>query len=166
MLMFPVSLTVMIMAPVGGRISDRVGVRTPATLGLIIIGLGIFSFRLLGLEVKEVHILWRQVLLGIGIGLFNPANNSAIIGSLAREKAAIASSFLSLSRNLGMVVGVALAEMIVALNTPIQGERGAGGSPPLESLRHVWDFAMFFGITAALLSWTRDRDGCPARKKN
>ena len=36
MLIFPVSLTVMIMAPLGGRFSDRVGVRIPATLGLML----------------------------------------------------------------------------------------------------------------------------------
>jgi MFS family permease len=30
MLIFPVALTVMVMAPFGGKLSDRVGVRIPA----------------------------------------------------------------------------------------------------------------------------------------
>jgi MFS family permease len=34
----------MVMAPIGGRISDRIGVRVPASIGLSIISLTIFSF--------------------------------------------------------------------------------------------------------------------------
>ena len=48
MLVFPVSLTVMVMAPLGGRVSDRVGVRIPATIGLTVTSLTIFSFTFLG----------------------------------------------------------------------------------------------------------------------
>ena len=154
MLIFPVSLTVMIAAPLGGRLSDQVGVRVPATIGLILISFILFSFTFLEGSVAEYQIVWRQVLAGIGIGLFNPANNSAIIGSLPKEKAGLASSFLALSRNLGIVMGVAFAEMVLALGSPAAslGESG----PSLESIRDVWRVVLIIGLTAIVVSWIRE----------
>jgi len=153
-LIFPVALTVMVMAPLGGRISDRVGVRIPATLGLIITSLAVFSFTFLQKGASDYQIFLRQVFLGIGIGLFNPANNSAIIGSVPREKVGLASSFLALSRNLGIVIGVGFAEMIISLQPPGPSLE-AGVLPGIESIHDVWKLALAIGLTAILISWTR-----------
>jgi len=149
MLIFPISLTVMVLAPLGGRVSDRIGVRVPATIGLALNSLTVFSFIFLKGNVSDYSILWRQVVLGIGISLFNPANNSAIIGSLPREKIGLASSFLALSRNLGMVIGVAFAEMVIAFRMP-------AAIPSLESIHDVWEFGLLIGLTAILISWIRE----------
>jgi MFS family permease len=140
----------MVMAPLGGRVSDRVGVRIPATLGLILTSLTIFSFSFLKSPVPDYQVLWRQVVIGIGIGLFNPANNSAIIGSLPKEKIGLASSFLALSRNLGLVIGVAFAEMVIAFRMPV-------GSPSLESIHDVWKLGLLIGLIAVLVSWVREK---------
>ena len=156
MLVFPVALTVMVMAPLGGRFSDRVGVRIPATVGLIITSLTVFSFTFLKPGANDLDILWRQIVLGIGISLFNPANNSAIIGSLPREKVGLASSFLALSRNLGMVIGIAFAEMVIAFRLPVVplGQEKVGLS--LESIQNVWKLLLIIGLAAILISWTRE----------
>jgi EmrB/QacA subfamily drug resistance transporter len=157
MLIFPVALTGMIMAPLGGRLSDRIGVKIPTTIGLTLTSLTIFSFAFLKTPVSNYDILWRQIVLGIGIGLFNPANNSAIIGSLPRERVGLASSLAALSRNLGIVVGVAFAEMVIALRaSAIPLERGSEG-PSLESIQDVWKLVLILGLTAVLLSWTGKR---------
>jgi MFS family permease len=156
MLVFPIALTVMVMAPLGGRFSDRFGVRIPATMGLALTSLTVFSFTLLKPGVGDLDILWRQVVLGIGISFFNPANNSAIIGSLPREKVGVASSFLALSRNLGMVIGVAFAEMVVAFRPPVVPFEKAGTGPSLEGIQNVWKLLLIVGLIAILVSWTRE----------
>jgi EmrB/QacA subfamily drug resistance transporter len=155
MLIFPVALTVMVIAPLGGRFSDRVGVRIPATIGLTLTSLTIFSFTFLKSGVSDYEILLRQILLGIGIGLFNPANNSAIIGSLPKEKVGLASSFLALSRNLGMMIGIAFAEMVIAFRLPMPSLEAGIGSPSLESIQDVWKLLLIIGLTAIIISWTR-----------
>ena len=156
MLIFPVALTVMVMAPFCGRFSDRVGARIPATIGLTLTSLTVFSFTLLKQGVSDFDILWRQVVLGIGISLFNPANNSAIIGSLPRERVGLASSFLALSRNLGMVIGVAFAEMVIAFRLPIAPLERAKAGPFLESIQDVWKVVLIIGLAAILISWARE----------
>ncbi len=157
MLIFPVSLTVMVMAPIGGRISDRVGVRVPATIGLFLTSFTVFSFTFLQTNASTFEIIWRQIILGIGIGLFNPANNSAIIGSLPREHVGIASSLLAFSRNLGLMVGVAFAEMVIALRIPEDLSKPGNGIPSLEGIQDVWKLMLIFGLTGILLSWVRGK---------
>ncbi|MCJ7704659.1 MAG: MFS transporter [Desulfobacterales bacterium] len=156
LLIFPVALTVMVMAPIGGRVSDWVGVRVPATIGLILTSLTIFSFVFLKGEVSDYEILWRQVILGIGIGLFNPANNSAIIGSLPKVNVGVASSFLALARNLGMVIGVAFAEMVIGFRIPATSSE-AGRGPSFEGIQDVWRILLVIGLIAIFLSWKRGK---------
>jgi len=153
---FPVGLTVMATAPLGGRFSDRAGVRIPATIGLTLTTLTVFSFTLLKPIANNMDILWRQIVLGLGIGLFNPANNSAIIGSLPHEKVGLASSFLALSRNLGMVIGVAFAEIVIRFSLPVSPLAGAKATPSLASIRNVWKLVLITGIAAILISWARE----------
>ncbi len=156
MLIFPVAMTVMVMAPIGGKISDWAGEKIPATIGLIITSSAIFSFIFLKSDASYDEILWRQVSLGIGIGFFNPANNSAIIGSLPKENVGVASSFLALARNLGMVIGVAFAELVIAFRlsaTPLE----IGKAPPLESIQDVWKMVTVIGLMAIFLSWQRGK---------
>jgi len=157
MVIFPVGLTVMATAPLGGRFSDRIGVRIPATIGLALTALTVFSFTLLKPDASDLDILWRQVVLGLGISFFNPANNSAIIGSLPREKVGFASSFLALSRNLGMVIGVAFAEMVIRFSLPVSPLERAKASPSLGSIQNVWKLALIIGLAAILISWTREK---------
>lgn len=161
MLIFPVSITVMLMAPLGGRVSDRIGVRIPATVGFLLLSLAIFSFSFIRAGESDYSIVWRQVLQGIGISLFNPANNSAIIGSLPKEKVGLASSFMALSRNLGMVVGIAFAEMVIALRTTTLSLEPGKGALSFVSLQDVWRSALLIGLVGIIFSWTRGKRSLP-----
>jgi len=152
--MFPISFAMMIVAPLGGRLYDRTGGKALATVGLILIALAIFSFSFLEGKVSDHEIVWRQVVLGIGLGLFTPANNTTIIGSLSRGNIGIASSFSALSRNLGMVFGVAVAEMIISFGY-MGAEGAAKGTPSLASLHDVWRLTLVIGVAAIVLSWVR-----------
>jgi hypothetical protein len=52
--------------------------------------------------------LLRFIPVGIGIGMFQAPNNSAIMGSVPRERAGVASSLLSLTRTIGQTSGIAM----------------------------------------------------------
>jgi EmrB/QacA subfamily drug resistance transporter len=162
MLLFPVSVSVMVVAPLGGRISDRIGTRLPTMVGLILISLTTFSFCFIRQPVGDWEIIWRQVVIGVGIALFNPANNSAIIGSLPREQVGLASSFLPLARNFGMVVGVALAETVVSLKSTMVIVEAGTGIPTIEAIQGVWRVVAVIGVMAGLLAWTK---GKPPEKR-
>jgi hypothetical protein len=75
----------------------------------------------------------------------------------------LASSFLALARNLGLVIGVAFAEMVMAFKGSALSLEGRG--PSLEGIQDVWKLSVIIGMMAILLSWTRER-GSPISKKD
>jgi MFS family permease len=53
--------------------------------------------------------------LGVGLGLFTPANNAAIMGSAPREEAGVASGVLNMTRGMGTAMGQAFAALILSV---------------------------------------------------
>jgi hypothetical protein len=68
----------------------------------------------------------------------------------------VASSFLALARNLGMVIGVAFSEMVIGLRIPATSP-GAGRGPSLEGIQDVWRILLAVGLIAIFLSWKRGK---------
>ena len=62
----------------------------------------------------------RLALEGAGMGFFQPPNNSAVMGSLPRDRLGAGSGLLATARNVGMASGIALAGAV------FRGRAGAG----------------------------------------
>ncbi len=114
LLMTPTALTIAVVAPISGWLSERTDPRILSTLGLAINSGALFWLSLLKVQSGYHDVLIRLVLLGIGQGLFQSPNNSSVMGSVSRHNLGIAGGFLSLMRSVGQVVGIALAGSILA----------------------------------------------------
>ncbi len=101
-------LTVALVAPISGSLSDRIGSRLITSLGLLMILIGIISLSTLSAQTTVFGYVLRFIPVGMGIGMFQSPNNSAIMGSVPRERFGIASSLLSLNRTIGQAAGIAL----------------------------------------------------------
>jgi len=109
-----VPLTTMFVAPVSGWLSDRLGSQVLSSVGLAIQLLGYLSISQIGAATPASSIALRLIVIGLGGGLFQSPNTSAIMGSVPRHRLGIGSSFVAVARNLGMVTGLALAGAIFA----------------------------------------------------
>jgi MFS family permease len=109
----PLGLT--LLAPVAGRLSDRVGSRGPTIGGLLLLIAGLVALARLGTSASTADVVWRLALVGAGNGLFQTPNNAALLGSAPRDRLGTASGLQAQMRNLGFAVGVALAGALVAL---------------------------------------------------
>ena len=98
----------LLVSPLSGWWSDRVGARRPALLALALLMLGLVGCVFLDAEPRPWLIGSLLVLLGVGPGLFNSPNNSAIMGDVARDRIGTANGVLSTTRNLARAVGVAV----------------------------------------------------------
>ncbi len=105
-----------ITAPISGSISDKVGTKAPAALGMILLTLGLVLLSRLSLESNFSTIIGRLLVAGLGIGIFISPNTSALMGSAPRDRQGIASGILATSRNFGMVLGVGLAGAVFTSN--------------------------------------------------
>jgi EmrB/QacA subfamily drug resistance transporter len=103
-----------IVAPISGTLSDRFGSRIISLIGLVLMLIGCLLLSTLNAQVTELGYVWRVAPFGIGLGMFQSPNNSAIMGGVSRERLGIASGLLSLSRTLGQTAGVPLLGALFA----------------------------------------------------
>jgi MFS family permease len=103
-----------IVGPLSGWISDKIGTLKPQAFSLILAAIGLFSFRFLDIHSSILHVSASVILFGTGMGVFFPSNNSAVAGSVSRETLATAMGLASTLRMLGSATGVAIAGTVFA----------------------------------------------------
>jgi EmrB/QacA subfamily drug resistance transporter len=107
MLMVVSPLMVAIVAPLSGALSDRIGTRPMTAIGLAFILASYIAISTLTTTTTPFGYALRYMLMGIGVGMFQSPNNSAVMGAVPRERLGVASSLLSITRTLGQVLGIA-----------------------------------------------------------
>jgi EmrB/QacA subfamily drug resistance transporter len=119
-----------IVAPFSGSLSDRVGTRWPAIIGMLILATGLVIVATLVRAGSLWSIAAGLAVVGLGIGAFVSPNNSALMGAAPRHRQGIASGVLATARNVGMVLGVGVAgavfTTVVAHVTPASAGLVAG----------------------------------------
>lgn len=95
-------------APISGALSDKYGSRILTTIGLVVLVIAYLSVSTLDIETTQLGYILRFIPFGIGIGLFQSPNNSAIMGSVPRTSLGVASGLLSLTRTLGQTTGISV----------------------------------------------------------
>jgi len=113
-LLTPVPLAMAVVAPLSGRISDRIGSRIMTTSGLLVSMAACATLLFLGQTPRMPLLLSGFVLLGVGMGLFTPPNNSAIMGAAPADKLGVAGGVLNMMRSLGLIFGVDVSGAILS----------------------------------------------------
>jgi len=104
-----VPLVMSVVSPLSGWLSDRTNSHVLSSIGIGIATLSILSLGYLNDESSFMDVALRLSFLGLGMGLFQPPNNSIIMGSLPKEQLGIAAGIMGTMRNMGMVIGVAVS---------------------------------------------------------
>jgi EmrB/QacA subfamily drug resistance transporter len=149
-------LVMALMAPMAGTLSDHIGSQMPTTLGMLILGGGLFLLSRLTATSPFIHVIVGLAVSGLGTGLFVAPNNSALMGAAPMKRQGIASGVLALARNVGMVLGIGLAGAIFTSFL-------SHGDPNLPSVLvpavHAGlVFACGVALLAALISYARGDD--------
>jgi EmrB/QacA subfamily drug resistance transporter len=111
-------LAVMVVGPLSGRLSDRVGSRWLSCAGQLICVLAMFLLSRLPSSASALDVALRLTLFGAGAALFQSPNTRAAMGAVPRPQLGVASAVLANMRNVGMVVGIALAGLILHALVP------------------------------------------------
>ena len=114
LLMTPLSLTTLVVSPFSGALSDRIGSRLLASSGLACAALGLLLLTRLDAGSGGLDVVWRLVVIGFGMGLFNSPNQSSILGSVPRLRLGTASGMIAQMRITGQMLGVAASSAILA----------------------------------------------------
>jgi DHA2 family multidrug resistance protein-like MFS transporter len=125
LLITPWPLTIAIVAPISGRLSDRFPVGIMGAIGLAIMTVGLVTVSAIHAHPSASAVIWPMVLCGLGFGVFQAPNNRAIIGSTPRERSGSAGAVISTARLLGQTTGTALVALIFGLAAETTTHRGA-----------------------------------------
>ncbi len=104
----PTAISVAIVSPFSGLISDRIGPRIPLFLGTLLVIYSLYLYKDLSLNSDYWFLCWPQVLRGVGMGLINAPLISAALNAVRREQTTMASSLLTVIMQVGGAFGVAL----------------------------------------------------------
>jgi EmrB/QacA subfamily drug resistance transporter len=103
----PTTLIIMVVAPLSGRLADRIGPRLPITAGLTLVAFSLYTFTRIGDGTTYSDLLPGFMLMGLGIALTMSPMSTAAMNAVTEAKAGIASGVLSMFRMLGGTFGVA-----------------------------------------------------------
>ncbi len=130
LVMVAVPLTIVVVAPLSGRLTDRIGPRWPATLGIGLVAVAILLMAQLRAGSAVPFAVLTLVLYGAGAGLFQAPNNTAVMAAAPPGARGLVSGTLALARSLGQIAGVAVVSAIWSWRQAVY-ERTPGGLDPL-----------------------------------
>jgi len=116
--LIPMGLTLIIIGPISGRLSDKYGGRDLSTLGLAITSIALLVFSTFTVATSEVYIAAALALGGFGIGLFRSPNASSVMGSVPAKRRGIGAGVRSTIINTSSVVSIPLALTLMTAVMP------------------------------------------------
>jgi EmrB/QacA subfamily drug resistance transporter len=145
----PSTLMIVIVAPIAGRLADRIGPRWLIAAGLTIVATSLYTFTNIAVDSSYGDLLPGFVLLGIGIAMTMSPMTTAAMNAVAVEKAGLASGILSMFRMIGGSLGVAVTGAIF---------QGSVGNPEtatpadfVSALSHAMAVSAVVALSGALI---------------
>jgi EmrB/QacA subfamily drug resistance transporter len=116
----PMTILIIIVAPIAGRVSDRLGSRGLMTAGMLLLAAQLFYFSRLGLTATFWTLLPGLVLGGFGMSMTMTPSTAAATRAVPVAKAGVGAAVLNALRQVGGSLGIALMGAIMAakLTTP------------------------------------------------
>lgn len=125
----PVAVTIMVVAPLSGRLSDRIGSRWLLLAGLSLATAGLLLLvQLTDLSATPWTLMPGFIVMGLGMGMTFPAMTNAVMLEVPPRIAGSASGVLNTVRNIGQVIGIAI------LGTVLQSWAGSATADHLSSV--------------------------------
>ena len=141
MVLATLSASMIVLAPVGGRLADRFGRRLPTVFGLAVLAIGALPIAMGGADIDMTTLVVGLSLVGSGLALATPGLQATSVESVRPEQTGAAAGVYSTSRYIGSILGSAIMAGLLGAD---RGDAGAMGM--------VFVVVLFAGILAAAVS--------------
>lgn len=162
----PFAISMMVISPISGWLSDRYGARSLSSIGLLISAFGLMGLMRISQHTSLIELIIWMLIMGFGSGMFFSPNTSEIMGAVPSDKRGIASGTRTMMNNAGMVISIALSMGIVSSSISPEamqalfvgtqvGSKGIAINQFIAGLREAFLISMLFSLIAALISYLR-----------
>jgi EmrB/QacA subfamily drug resistance transporter len=119
LLLIPFGAAFMIIGPLSGRLSDRIGSKILAPVGLGISALGLLGLVTITPSTPYWLLAVFMALMGGGSGFFVSPNTNAIMSSVEPQRRGAASGILTMLNNTGQMLSIAIVFPLALSSVPI-----------------------------------------------
>jgi EmrB/QacA subfamily drug resistance transporter len=110
----PMTILIVIFAPIAGKLSDRIGSRWLMATGMTLVSLSLLLDTRFDAGSNFWDILPALIVGGMGMGLAMTPTTAAAMGSVPVDKAGVGSAVLNSMRQVGGSLGIAILGAIIA----------------------------------------------------
>ena len=152
----PMTVLIILIAPIAGRSSDRIGSRALMTVGMLCLAASLALFSRLGLDSTFWDIFPGLIVGGFGMALVMTPMTAAALGSVPVEKSGVGSGVLNTFRQVGGALGIAVMGAIVASYVDLDGGR-PDPSSFIDGFQTALRVSAAFALLGALVAWVTIR---------
>jgi EmrB/QacA subfamily drug resistance transporter len=139
----PMTILIILVAPVAGRTSDRLGSRELMTAGMLLVALQLMMFSRLGADASFWDLLPALLIGGVGMALTMTPSAAAATRSVPVDKAGVGSAVLNSARQVGGTMGIAVMGAIMAAEL--------GDAPSVDAFLRGFERALLVAAAIAVV---------------
>ena len=148
----PMTILIILVAPIAGKYSDRVGSRWLVAGGMVLLSISLLIFSRLDATSNFWDILPGLLIGGFGMAIVMTPITAAAMGSVPVDKAGVGSAVLNSGRQVGGSLGIAVMGAIVAASAT-----GVPGTPQalegfVTGYQHALEVAAAIAFAGSVLS--------------
>lgn len=113
--MIPLTVGFLVMGPLSGYLSDRLGSRGLATTGMVIMAAAFMMLTLLPANFSYPVFATLILILGLGMGMFSAPNTTAIMNAVPAEYCGVSSGMIATFRNIASTLSITLIFSLVTV---------------------------------------------------
>ena len=150
----PWTVLIILLAPVAGKLSDRLGPRRFVSTGMVIVAGSMFVFSRYGVGASYWNLLPGMLLGGLGMSIAMAPTTAAAMSSVRPEKAGVGSAVLNSMRQVGGSLGIAIMGAIVA--SGVASSLASGHSQPVafvNGYHHAVEVSALISLAGAVIAF-------------
>jgi EmrB/QacA subfamily drug resistance transporter len=165
-LLTPFAVSMFIVSPISGILSDKYDSRILSSAGLLISAAGLLGLMRINSNTPTFELMVWMFIMGIGSGFFFSPNTNSIVAAVPANKRGSATSLRTMFTNAGNVLSIAVSMAIIGssvsakamqglfLGTQV-GSKGIAVGSFTGGLRVAFTISFIFSVLAAILSYMR-----------
>ncbi|MBL4934841.1 MFS transporter [Clostridium sp. YIM B02515] len=166
MLLAPFAISMMIVSPISGYLSDKYGARILSSVGLLVSAFGLLGMMFITADTSTAELVIWMLIMGFGSGMFFSPNTSAIMGMVPANKRGVAAGVRTMATNAGNVLSIAISMAIISSSISPEamqalfvgtqvGSEGIAIGQFVSGLRIAFTISFIFSVIAAIISYMR-----------